>query len=562
MMNPIMSRVERRQNSRIERSALDEVQAIQTLLIDSYPDAGGGRTLVRELVQNADDAEAERLVFVVFDRGLPDATNTLLRGPALLVANDGPFRERDWKAIHAALGGSKAEELGKVGRFGVGLKSAFHICEAVVYLGAEDNLLRPGVLNPWAGTGDSSDADPIHPDWDSVADSDVHRLQVMATGLLQGFGNGLLLWIPLRQRAHLDRAEGKEYGLATLCPPPESIRESFRSPDWLALLLAQCGHLRSISALGASTLGESLHSLIHIERPGFTTESWVGRPTDDRLALHRSFEGIVRSDKRTWEVQGVDALGGEALRHLRADPDWPFVQEWVRGVVRTIPRKALGHAAVTVLRTTSRRTDRSRAHVRWAVFLPLDDDPDPRPGTLIECADLAGGPCDWEIVLHGYFWPSHDRRSIPGVTTEEAGAGVGAIRAEWNRAVRDVLLLPLLPSLLADVSARVDEPVARALLSAVAASSLVRDNLDAVTRQAVLLPVLTGEGVRFEAKPQGSRYLSVPNWEEAPRQFVPSSSPGSRKAMQSCRSPTPELHALVAVSPRGLSSGSTTSFSA
>ena len=515
-MNPIISRVERRQNSRIERSALDEVRAIQTLLHDSYKDAGDGRTLVRELVQNADDAEAECLVFVVLDRGLPDATNTLLRGPALLVANDGPFRERDWKAIHQALGGSKAEELGKVGRFGVGLKSAFHICETVVYLGAEDGLLRPGVLNPWAGTGENSDADPIHPDWDSVDDAVVHRLQVAATDLLRDFRNGLLLWIPLRQRVHLDRAEGQEYGLAKHCPPPDSIREWFRRPDGLALLLAQCGHLRSIKALGASTFGESLHSLIHIERPGFTRESWVGRPTDDRLALHRSFEGIVRSDERTWEVLGVDALGGEALRHLRADPDWPLDQEWVRGVVRTIPRKALGHAAVTVLRTTSRRADRSRAHVRWAVFLPLDDDPDPRPGTLVECADLAGGPCDWEIVLHGYFWPSHDRRSIPGVTTEEAGAGVGAIRAEWNRAVRDELLLPLLPPLLADVSARVDEPVARALLSAVAASSLVRDNLDAVTRQAVLLPVLTAEGVRFEARPQESRYLSVPNWEEAP----------------------------------------------
>jgi hypothetical protein len=512
-----MSRIERRQNARIERSALDEVRAIRTLLQDSYKDAGDGRTLVRELVQNADDAEAARLVFSVLDRGFPDATNTLLRGPALLVANDGPFRERDWKAIHRALGGSKAEEFGKVGRFGVGLKSAFHICEAVVYLGAEDDLLRPGVLNPWAGTGESGDADPIHPDWDSVDDADVHRLHAAAKSLLHAFRNGLLLWIPLRQRTHLDRAEGQEYGLTEICQSPVAIREWFQRPDGLSLLLAQCGHLRSIKAIRTPAEGEPPQSLVHLERPGFTKEGWVGRPTDDRLAIHRSFEGVVRSDERTWDVHGVDVLGGEALRQLRARPDWPHDQEWVRGVVRTIPRKALGHAAVTVLRTDSRRADRARAHVRWAVFLPLDDDPDPRPGNLVECADLAGGPYDWEIVLHGYFWPSHDRRSIPGVTTDEAGAGVGAIRAEWNRAVRDEVLLPLLPSLLADVVARVDEPVARALLSALAASSLVRDNLDSITRQTVLLPVLTAEGIRFEARPRESGNLSVPEWEGAPQ---------------------------------------------
>ena len=41
----------------IVRSPLDEIKAIQTLLADVYKDAGDGRTLFRELVQNADDEE-------------------------------------------------------------------------------------------------------------------------------------------------------------------------------------------------------------------------------------------------------------------------------------------------------------------------------------------------------------------------------------------------------------------------------------------------------------------------------------------------------------------------
>ena len=117
--------VDRRPDARIVRSALDEVKAIQTLLSDVYKDAGDGRTLLRELVQNADDAGAERLVFGVWSRGWSQAENGLLRGPALLVANDGPFPAKHRNALHLALGGSKADDTGKVGRFGVGLKSVF-----------------------------------------------------------------------------------------------------------------------------------------------------------------------------------------------------------------------------------------------------------------------------------------------------------------------------------------------------------------------------------------------------------------------------------------------------
>ncbi|WP_294539490.1 hypothetical protein [uncultured Rhodoblastus sp.] len=98
--------IDRRPDSRIVRSALDEVKAIQTLLSDVYKDAGDGRTLLRELVQNADDARAKRLVFGVLDRGWPQATNSLLRGPALLVANDGQFPAKDRDALHRSYGGN------------------------------------------------------------------------------------------------------------------------------------------------------------------------------------------------------------------------------------------------------------------------------------------------------------------------------------------------------------------------------------------------------------------------------------------------------------------------
>ena len=84
--------IDRRGDARIVRGVLDEVKAIQTLLADIYKDAGDGRTLVRGLVQNADDAGAGRLLFVVVEQGWEYAENGLLRGPGLLVVNKAPSR--------------------------------------------------------------------------------------------------------------------------------------------------------------------------------------------------------------------------------------------------------------------------------------------------------------------------------------------------------------------------------------------------------------------------------------------------------------------------------------
>ena len=64
-----MRHVDVRLDAGIVRSPLDEIKAIQTLLADVYKDAGDGRTLIRELVQNADDACARHLALTVLERG-------------------------------------------------------------------------------------------------------------------------------------------------------------------------------------------------------------------------------------------------------------------------------------------------------------------------------------------------------------------------------------------------------------------------------------------------------------------------------------------------------------
>ncbi len=512
------STVDRRGDSRIVRSALDEVKAIQTLLADTYKDAGDGRTLVRELVQNADDARAGRLAFAVLDQGWSEARNGLLLGPALLVANDGPFSAVDRDALHQALGGSKAEDAGKVGRFGIGLKSVFHVCEAIVYVGAEEGVLRPGALNPWAGTGECGDADPIHPDWDALEDDDLERLLGVATELLGRFDNGLILWIPLRRPIHLDRARNQQYGLGQACLAPEELARWFGRSASLALLLAQCGSLRSIEAHRASapqTL-RARSELARVARPALDGCGWVGRHEDDAPTPARPFAGMIEDGGSGWSVVGVDALGHNSLLRLRLASDWPNDPHWRDGRSVWVPRKALAHAAVTILRPAGDLAGQVGARLRWAVFLPLDDDPEPLSSAVVETVGGAGGDA-WDIVLHGYFWPTHDRRSIPGVTDDDAGTGDGAVRVRWNRGIRDELLLPLLPSALASAVVGTPEGVARRLLGAIEASRIVQTHLPAITQSKVLLPVLAEDGVSWEARDRTeTRVLSVPLWERAP----------------------------------------------
>ncbi len=498
----------------IVRDPRDEIEAIQSLLADVYRDAGDGRTLFRELVQNADDAEARRLTLVVLEDGWHDARNSLLRGPALLVANDGPFPTKDREALHKAIGGSKKADVDKIGTFGIGLKSVFHICEAFLYIGAAQSEWWPGVLNPWYGTGEDGRGDPLFPDWDVVGEEDRQRLRVAAKHLLGETDGGLLLWIPLRRNEH-DRGTGGRFWLASHCPVPQEICSWFGSSTPAALLLAQCGHLQSIDARRATnpeTLSDSV-TLMSVSRP---PSRWLGRYQEESTwFLERRFGGEIAATKSMWSVVGVESLDGTSLVSLRDHTDWPRITVNRNGRHEWAPRKALAHAAVTVLRPVETDAYQLGTRLRWAVFLPLDDHPEPRSSAIVK----SNGPSPaWDIILHGYFWPSQDRRSVPGVTDQEGDPPSGNdMRVRWNRRLCEELLLPLLPRALAAAVDGVEEEAALSLLQRVEASGMLENRMPFVTRRHWLLPVLAYNRAHWKVvAADASPVLSIPNWGRAP----------------------------------------------
>ena len=95
--------------------------------------------MFKELIQNADDARASEIQFILDDRNLPkqrvvnDNWEKLLE-PALLVFNDAFFTSDDIKGIKDLGRGSKGDDVDKIGQFGVGFNCVFSITDYPCFL--------------------------------------------------------------------------------------------------------------------------------------------------------------------------------------------------------------------------------------------------------------------------------------------------------------------------------------------------------------------------------------------------------------------------------------------
>ena len=93
----------------------------------------------KEMIQNAEDAGASEIKFVIDWRSHP--TEYLLtgemevwQGPALFVYNNAVFSDEDFKNICKIAGASKKIDPSKIGRFGVGFCSVYHITDVPSFI--------------------------------------------------------------------------------------------------------------------------------------------------------------------------------------------------------------------------------------------------------------------------------------------------------------------------------------------------------------------------------------------------------------------------------------------
>ena len=129
---PISKRVTCAEALGIEQTGPHE--PITTRLYNILNEYKEGVGVFRELLQNADDAGASEVQFMLDWRSHP--TERLLaagmadcQGPSLLVYNDAVFTDEDLKNISKLAGATKKEDLEKIGRFGLGFSSVYHFTD-------------------------------------------------------------------------------------------------------------------------------------------------------------------------------------------------------------------------------------------------------------------------------------------------------------------------------------------------------------------------------------------------------------------------------------------------
>ncbi|KAK0187120.1 hypothetical protein F5146DRAFT_1063566 [Armillaria mellea] len=100
-------------------------------ILGTYPFSIG---LFRELIQNSDDAKASKQIFVLDSR--KHSTHNLFsdklagtQGPSLLAYNDALFTQEDWEALQTIHRSSKKTDNTKIGKYGIGFRSCYHITD-------------------------------------------------------------------------------------------------------------------------------------------------------------------------------------------------------------------------------------------------------------------------------------------------------------------------------------------------------------------------------------------------------------------------------------------------
>lgn len=391
--------------SALRKDSEEIVTDLINLLVDRYE---SGFAVFKELLQNADDARARRMVVRCHD-GFTAASNPLLQAPAIVVFNDGPVTERDFDALEKASGGSKAEEGGKVGRFGLGQKSVFHLCDAFIAQAWMGNSAKPSfkLISPFEGIAQADNASGA---WASLSSEDEAIFSEWAGGV--GFDKGMTLYLPLRSE-HLCAGEG--YQLTSERWTPNSALADIAKEGELVGALACLRNLRELELVGPSGKHEAYRVKIK--------EGPLANPDDESREDTAISGSILKNGEPFATFCGVQswAADGEAA-NLKDNDDWPFRLS-VSG--QRIREKAFPHGAVLLSNCPS--IDRPKLRISEAVYLPVGHP-----------LDELALPEDWgqvDLIAHGCFFPSSDR-------TRVLAGNDARIQDRWNRHLHAEATLP------------------------------------------------------------------------------------------------------------------------
>ena len=423
----------------------DYVNLIADNLRDRYK---SGFPILKELVQNADDAGAGNLVFGHHAGFTASVDHPLLRGPALWLLNDGGFQVKDKQAITSfALNGKAADE-GAIGKFGLGMKSVFHLCEGFFYVAFDGQDVHCDILSPWIGDENTSE---IHQRWDRISDVDRASLLAVAHDQQEAKSGStwFMLWVPLRREDHLAELDGKRLpGIIDRFPGDRDGEDldflsAVEVDQRLGLLLPLLRSLHTARFAG-SAAKRAFRVQLELDESGAHR---LDHRSDGLRCIGTAADQRPKAEHLRFLVSQRVATLQEPFESLRANASWPksnvILDYGKRG---SVPDKTRPEGAVMFAHADKRV---GRLVLQWAVFLPTEE------LRLTYVAQMPNSSREYRIVLHGQFFVDAGRRGIADYERLHAAreelpqhASPQLVLQHWNQALAQEVVLPeFLPAL-------------------------------------------------------------------------------------------------------------------
>ncbi len=387
------------------------INQIRQNLRDRYK---SGFPIIKELIQNADDAYASR-IDLVFVPGIPEAKHPLLQGPALVILNDGTFDEKNARALNCIGLSSKAGNPNAVGRYGLGLKSVFHLCEAFFFLSNIEPALH--IVNPYAEMdGPDREIDKKYPEWNSLSTDDYNMVFAGLQPVLKTYPRFLCIWIPLRKMSHFDRRHpiipefpGEKWDEVEKILTPTGS-QSVGLANELGRLFPQ---LRSLENLSVLRLQDSKKLEILLELKLGEGSARMAFPAENiEPNKPRKFNGNLSLQRLDGKNAGIDYAGVEkcldllVFQSLNGSTLWPKHSNEDPETFELIEQKdnAQPHIAAIFSRFPV-STKGGMLGISRAVFLPLEKQ--------YELVNMSGSR-SYGLTLHGWFFVDAGRTELPG----------------------------------------------------------------------------------------------------------------------------------------------------
>lgn len=279
-------------------------------IIRDYPEGVG---IIKELIQNADDAKATRVEITLDWRNhqvkeLPDDRMVLLMGPAMLVYNDSVFANKDFDSIRSLGQSEKARDLQKTGRFGVGFNAIYHVTDFPSFV-SRDRMI---FFDPHGAAIPGTSRQEPGREW-NLADAKWYEkypdfMQVYAAGGLP-FGDtnfqGTLFRLPLRTTESAKNSEIRKQAF-TESNVKELLNELRQSGEELLLFLKSVQEIRVYEILANSQ--ENRQEILAIV---------TKNPQEVREARQKLLDAIPDTPDKLLELcqQNPDGLVSVSYRH-------------------------------------------------------------------------------------------------------------------------------------------------------------------------------------------------------------------------------------------------------